>query len=157
TLRFVRLQLALDLAMEAEQLPTAWLVIDQMAREYEVDSLELRVLALQMAGESTNEMYTKTVVTRALGLVDQALTLDDFAAAERLLAVADAGSDRVLPKLRPEMRHQVEAERRRVQDYRQRFEAYRRAAQRLRADPDDAEANLVVGRYLCLVNGDWEE
>jgi hypothetical protein len=110
-----------------------------------------------MAGKSDNEVYTKTVVTRALGLVGEALTQSDFATAERLLAVAAAGSDRVLPKLRPEMRNQVEAERRRVQDYRQRFEAYRRAANRLRADPEDAEANLVVGRYLCLVNGDWEE
>jgi hypothetical protein len=89
----------------------------------------------------------------ALGTAEDALAVDDFDAAARLLRLAAEaarrlGGDALLDRVRAR-----EAEARAL---RSRRDAMRAAAAALRDNADDPDANLKLGRLLALSAGDWE-
>jgi hypothetical protein len=157
SIRFVLLQLAMDLGMEAGTLHTTLTAIQQMARDYQIESFPLCVLALDMASKSTNELTSRGVARSALALLDEAILDNQFEAAEHLLALAEGSAGRVVKRAEAEVRSDIEAARRRVGGFRQQYDTFLRAAERLKTVPQDAVAQGSLGNYLCLVNGNWDE
>ena len=43
-----------------------------------------------------------------------------------------------------------------LQQMQREHKAFQTAQERLKSEPDDAEANLMAGEFLCFVRGDWE-
>ena len=56
-----------------------------------------------------------------------------------------------------DIRKRVLAVRRDVQKLQKEFAPIRAAQAKLRQDPNDAGANLTLGKYHCFVKGDWRQ
>src|SRR5207237_9161055 len=86
-------------------------------------------------------------------LAQQAYSEENFDAAKRYLdaiegPVRQIQGEQILKRLRELKAEQAELARE--------FESVKTARERVKAGPNDAEANLSVGRYLCFVQGDWD-
>ena len=87
-------------------------------------------------------------------MMREAASQEDYSAAGRLgdTVISEAAHAHD-PQLAKQARAGVAAVRERAQAY----EAFQNARAALKQDPKDPAANLAVGRYLCLVKGDWEQ
>jgi hypothetical protein len=91
------------------------------------------------------------VAAAALGQADEAAGADDYDAALEFLAVArDAAPAAGLTG-------RVAARTADVERLKAAYGPVREAARKLAADPDDAAANLAVGKFECFEKGDWDK
>src|SRR5262249_15233325 len=94
----------------------------------------------------------KAVAESALAVVEEALAADHYDAATRLLKIAETA----LPKTTSlSLGILVKARAKEVESWRTEYEGLRPAAEKLAQTPTDPEANLVVGKFQCLVKGHW--
>jgi hypothetical protein len=156
-LRFALLVSAMEVANQAGLVHTTWRAINLMAKDFDIDVLELRLFALSAASQSSGELAHSFVVENALNLLDDAVVLNDYATAAHLLAMADFSAGQVTKKKETALRAQVAAERDRVYRFEQQFGQFLNARERLNKAPEDYEAHRITGRYLCLVNCNWSE
>jgi hypothetical protein len=150
---YVLVRKVCELGVEAGDAGLVGRAVDLMVGRYRLDAAELRRDYLAKAAAAADGVAASRAFGQACAeLMEQAATDDRFDAAtdygRAAYAAAQRGRDSKL------------AERLRVRgpeivalagEY-QRFIA---AQETLSATPDDAEANLVAGRYLAAVKGDW--
>jgi WD40 repeat protein len=147
--RYMLLCEARDVAAEAGDVARTLDAVDRLADGYTIKPLEMKLLALTTAGKAaTTAAASQPVAEGALGVLQEALAADNFEAAGRLLEVADAAARKGAAALVP----RVEARTKEVHDAQKEFEAFKVAADK----PNDPEANLTRGKYLCFRKGDWE-
>jgi hypothetical protein len=149
--QFVLLVGASDAAREADDLPDSIRAIDRLAEAFAVDGLQLKfdgVMRLPARGE-TPAAATQNC-RAAFAVADELVAARDYAGAVRVLVSlkAMAGSN---PALTSDLRARMKS----VEDARAAFERIRPQIARLHSDPKDPAANLAVGRFLCLQEGDW--
>ncbi len=152
--RFVLLRLARDIATQAVDGRTAFQAIDAMAESFQVDALEMKTVVLTKgASAATMSAQHKAIAEEALKLVDQAVSQNTFTIADRLGALALAEARTTLDKdLLTEAQRRI----REVADLAKAYEDVKAARLTVEKTPDDPEANLAVGKYLCFVKGDWD-
>jgi hypothetical protein len=153
--RFVLLGEARDLAAGAGDVVTALAAVEKMANWYAVDVLPLKMTALATAVKGARTaVECRAVADKALALIDETLAADRFGAAQQLVTHAEtaAGKGGHLLLLK-----QVRARAQEVNDYRQQAASARLAADTLQEQPEDAGANLALGKYLCFWKGKWAE
>jgi WD40 repeat protein len=149
--RFVLLREARDLAVQAADAVTALTAIDELAKEYAVSAFEMKVTALATVGHNAaTQSANKALAESYFVLINEALATDDFDTALRLAALADAAAHKTLA-LREEAREKL------VREAQQEYAAVGAVADKLKQNPDDPEANLITGKYLCLRKGDWDK
>ena len=151
---FVLLRIARDMAIQAGDPHTSLEAVDQIARTYQVEAIAMKVQTLlQTAANARLPEQRKAVVQAALPLIRAAVVDDDYASANRLarkaLDLARRARDAALLK-------QMVAINKDVTESGQAYAEVRKARDALEDNPTDAEANLAVGRHLCLVKGDWD-
>jgi hypothetical protein len=88
-----------------------------------------------------------------MALVHLAVARDDYDTAINLveMAVNEARKARDTEHLKHVVGRSKE-----VEELSKAFREVKRAADKLEEDPTDPDANLAVGRYRCLVKGDWD-
>ncbi|MCY2987969.1 MAG: DUF1559 domain-containing protein [Planctomycetota bacterium] len=151
---YVLLRAARDVAAQAGDVDTAFHAILEMAASYRVDPLPLQLKSLEQAGavaQTTDEW--QGICKHALRLGEQALAKDDFTHAQRLFALAQNIARR------DNRREELIRLSRKLEELEQSRTAQRRISKHaytLVQSPADSAANAAVGRYLCLVKGDWE-
>ncbi len=153
-LRFVALREARDLAAQAGDVAAAYQAVADMARDFAIDPLAARTEALARAGQKAGTAAAhKALAEAALSLLDEALAEGSAEAILRLSAVAEQGAAKArnLPLV-----VRVQKRTRELEPVRKQLEALRPAAERLRVNPNDPEANLTLGRYYCLARGKWD-
>lgn len=147
------LRLAQEAGIEAGKADIALGAADQLGRQFDVDAVAIKMATLDGLVEvPSGAAEKKLLVEKILTLVDEAMAADDFALADRLAEIARSAAG----KTRDGALLRIVAAR--TADLRQRKEAYRQVEKSLEAlkrNPDDPEANEQVGRYSCLVKGDW--
>jgi WD40 repeat protein/tRNA A-37 threonylcarbamoyl transferase component Bud32 len=154
--RFVLLREARDLAAHAGDAKTAFKAIEELARGYTVNSFDMKALVLEKAAPSAVTLpAARSVVEPYLALVEEAVAGDNYETALRLLAQADAVAHKVSAGL--SLLAQVEARAKAVRELQAAFESIKAQAITLKMKPDDPEANLAVGKFQCLVKGDWDK
>ena len=87
-------------------------------------------------------------------VIDECVRKDRFDLAVR---VAEATLQNARRSRDTNADHRIAARLKQVKQWATRFEPVAQALLRLESAPDDAEANAVVGQYLCLVKADWEQ
>ncbi len=96
----------------------------------------------------------KTIAGQTLALIEQAVALDDYAKAgefaELGTALARRARDYGLVK-------QIVQRRKEVEGFAEAYAEAQKGRKVLGKSPTDPDANLAVGRYLCLVKGEWEK
>ena len=153
--QFVLLRLARDIATQANDGQTAFQAVDSMAETFQVDTLEMKSVVLtKLASAAQKPPQHKSISEEALKLVDQAISQDNFAVADELgkLALTEARKGR-----EKELIAQAQGRIAEVAAFAKAYEDVKAAKVALGKTPDDPDANLVVGKYLCFVKRDWDK
>jgi hypothetical protein len=154
TARFVLLREARDLAAQAGSAPACLEAIDELAKEYDIDALAMKAEWLAATSRAATATGSLPVADACLGLLDEALAADNYELALRLLGTA---ADAARKARSVQLSSKIEARRKEVQTFQKEFDEVKEARAKLRRTPDDPDANLAVGKYLCLIKGDWKK
>jgi hypothetical protein len=154
-IQFVLYRDARDLAARAGDGSFVLQIIDDMTEDFVFDTLEMKTALLAQAGKSapTREAY-RTVAELALQLFSDALDTDQYDLALRLAKTADeaARGGKDIPLLAAARKRHALA-----LAAQKEFAQIKKFADKLREDPHDPEANLEIGKHLCLQRGNWDK
>jgi hypothetical protein len=153
TARFVLLEEAQGIAAEAGDGQTAFQAIDEMAATFQIDPLPRKASALaKFARLARLSVQHFAIMQQAWDLLSRAIAQDDYATAavlgETALAAVEKSHAGWLLKDFRARTHQV-------RKLAARYAELDASRTRLQADPQDAEANLALGRFYCLMKGEW--
>jgi hypothetical protein len=148
--KFVLLREARDLAVKGGDFQYALATVDTIAKSFTIDAEEMKASALSL-GVDFAYLPAAQLVDAYLKVADNALEVWNVDLAHksaylaRKVAKRDAGA---LAKV-TECEHKIAAERKELAPV-------IAAAKRLKVVADDPEANLVVGRHLCVNAKQWD-
>jgi hypothetical protein len=151
---FVLLAGAIEAACEGGDLRLCLDAADRMAERYVIDNLTVKADAAVKAlpnGVKPADLAADNVHAGLL-VLDRLTAVADFAAATRLIAPLQQCA-----ATNPALKATVQ---KRVRDVAEIHSAYDRmvaASEKLKNSPDDAAANLVVGRYFCFYQNQWNQ
>jgi hypothetical protein len=151
--QFVLLREARELAVNAGDLDEAFGVIDDMAKSFTVDAADMKVTAMA-ASLDRARVPPGQLVDQYLKIADRALATYDVRLASQAMVLANRivrGSHDAGAIARS---HAVDL---RVHEANRQLAPVAQAATRLKDHPDDPRANLVVGRFICFMRGNWDE
>jgi serine/threonine protein kinase len=154
-LRYVYLRDARDVAARAAEAALAMKAIDELSKDYAVNGRDMRVAAFErsvsvvQAGDRAARLCD--LVTDA---IDQSLATESFDEALRLARFAESAAYR---SQEAALINATLARRREVETLKQGYEDVKPALAKLDENPDDSEANLAVGKFRCLLKGDWAQ
>ena len=152
--QFVMFQLAADVAVQAGDGRTALGAVDQIAQIYDVDGIAMKTeLLVELADGARSGVQQRAIALRMLPVVAEAVAEDEYEAAVRLCRMAKAASQKGRDGA---LANRITALSNQVQQTEREYRKVEAAFGALDAAPTDPQANLRVGRYLCLVKGDWE-
>ncbi|HEY5314739.1 MAG TPA: protein kinase, partial [Pirellulales bacterium] len=149
------LQEARELAVEAASPALAERAIGMLAGRFAVEPLKELAASLDAMTDKPHPADANhKIAEMALGRIEEALAADEFDTAKQLadtaLAAGRRAKDAALIKRVVEVGKTVTAAK-------QQWDGWHKAQATLAQTPDDPAANLTVGRYLVLVQGDWEQ
>jgi hypothetical protein len=145
--RFVLLKMARDLDAAQGDLNAANEIIDRLAGDYEVAPLEMKYETLLAAAKSplTSVEYS----AKLNAFADEAVAADRFDFAKRAIVAA------IKLKVDPALHKQFVAHQKEVGEVESEFHRLKASRDSLETNPDDPDANLAVGKFDCLVKGDF--
>lgn len=150
---YALLLLARELALQAGDLRLALLCVDQLANDYEVDSLAEKLQTLrQQLPPAKSLVRTEQIVDAVPALLNQAVTSEQFLVALELLDLGETAAKK--SKLTAHVKA-LAARRGELKSLQQLWLDARTAQKKLQTQPDDAAAHRTVGIYLCQVRSDW--
>jgi formylglycine-generating enzyme required for sulfatase activity len=152
--RFVLLRLARDIAVQAGDVAAAFAAIDEMAQTYAIDPLAMKSEMLAAMADKARPDSRGQLADAALELIPQAAEAEDFDVAKALAGVAGSLAGKVRDR---DLGQRVRAAQKELAESVKAAEAVQAARETLKDHPADADANLVLGRYLCFVRGQWNE
>jgi hypothetical protein len=127
--------------------------IDAVGQHYEVTWAEAALGILdQVQKRPRPPICNQAIALAAISLADRALSHDEFDSATAILDAAIALASKARDAT---TRRAAAAAKKNVQERGQLFAGFQEAGRILAKTPDDAEANLIQGRYYCLVKDDW--
>jgi hypothetical protein len=151
--RFVLLVGAADAGREASDLALSFRAIEGLAEAFDIDALVFKLgYALRTPLISDSPAITMQNGRLALALVNDMVAANDVATADRLLTLL-----RDPARADPSLGVEVQARRRDVEILRAGLNQLASDSAKLKKSPDDAAANLSVGRFLCLMKGNWRD
>ncbi len=153
--RYVLLGQARELAAQAGSIECTMKAVDELTRDFVVDAWELRhgsFLALTRGALVKED--TRELTELAMNAAGEAFTEDLFGVALQLAAVAEiaARKSQVASLL-----SQVQKQEKLLKEVAKDHEQMKLASAALEKDPANPEAAGVVGRYLALRKGDWNQ
>jgi hypothetical protein len=147
------LQESRGLAAEAGDVHTAIRAVEELSSRFRVDALGLKYTAIATASLRAKQPEELSQAAIALlSLADEALAIQEVDTAERACTSAQgfARAAKSLPLL-----GRADAKAKEIAAFKAASAGYLKAKEALAKNPADAEANLQVGRHLCLLKGDW--
>jgi hypothetical protein len=158
--RFVLLSLARDRAADEFEKNRAFQAIDELAKSFDdVDALEMKkeaVLKLSKVARSADNYFD--VTNDALKLIDECLEADKYETVNALLDLADDTRKKVkTAEDQKNLQTDVEMKRRKVREMETEFQGVKAARDTLEGKPDDKDANLTWGKFVCTMKGNWDK
>jgi WD40 repeat protein len=152
--RYVLLREARDVAAAAADAASALQAAELMAQQYEVgDVVDFKLAALTATEKAvTTPVANKVLAEAAFVTLDEAVAADNYDAVLKLATLAEECARKAPASVRTRIDPRVKE----VRDAQKDFEASRAAVASLKDKPDDADANLALGKYLCFRKGDWD-
>jgi hypothetical protein len=153
--RYALYDAARQVAEKAGNLELALRACDHIGQTYDVDVFAIKEGALaaciKMARPSAD---VRPLVEGALQVAETAIEADRFAPAERLAGMA---MDLARRGRQRELLTRAAETSRQAKSLAAAYEPVRTANERLRMEPGHAGSHTIVGRFLCLLKGDWEQ
>jgi len=150
---FILLREARDLATQNGDSATALKSIVELGARYEVDEVEMKSAALSTLAKAAKTLDDFAGLARLYAAVtDEALAAGDYEAAEKAAAAGGQSARRAkdIPLVA-----RLDAKGRESADLKARQEKVKKARETLAKTPEDADANFVVGHFVCFVRADW--
>jgi tetratricopeptide (TPR) repeat protein len=156
---FELLRIVRDMAAAGGDAASALKAVDLLEAKFQIDALAMRLKAyddLLKAARSANAPanLAATLSQQAKELMLEAVDRDDYVSAQKayqqLFEFTKLKGDRAEIQRVTQTKPALEAAQKA-------FAGVPEAIKRLDADPNDAAANELVGRYLCLVKGRWHD
>jgi hypothetical protein len=158
--RYVLLTKGAELAERGGDLGLAFEGIDTATADFEFDPFDAKQKLLAkfvLIATSADQLDSLTLAAEPL--IDGAIAADQYEAAMAIAATAT----KALAKrpgdlqLRKQTEDRLNHRRQQIRALEPIFAAARKAQAALNADPTNAEANLTVGRWDCLVKANWTD
>lgn len=150
--RYVLLCEGRELAAQAGEVALALQAVE-MAADFDIDHLdEKTTILLAFAEKAQSADQISALYSGAQRVIAQSLADGRYKPASDLASAVCRACQRSQGK---EFRKKALDQRDWVREYCQRQEQRQEAEAKLKADPNDAEAHLVLGRYYCL-DDDWK-
>jgi hypothetical protein len=149
--RFVMYREARDLAARAGDVALALDAVTATSRVFMVDPIQMKFATLEAAEKASAP--GKAVLDAALAATEDAIQADDYATAERYLKLAAGAAARARVAA---LSATVAARTKEVEACKTAFEDLAQDRKLLAKNPNDQIAASRVGRFLCLLKGDWE-
>jgi hypothetical protein len=152
--KYVLLKVARDLAAQSGDFRTSADAIDDMAKAFEVDAAALIVKAAGTAAKRTGDVaQNKAIASRLAKLLPKVMAADRLDLAKQMATIAAEAArksrDTVLAREALEIGREID---KRIGA----FADVQIALATLNTNPSDADANLVVGKYRCFSQHDWD-
>jgi hypothetical protein len=147
TARFVLFREARNVAASAGDVVVALRAVDEMSKQFAIDSAAYKTPIIQVAGRSIeNREDAATYISAGISLVDQMTTQRDFAGATKLLApIAAVAGQMRNPTIIAGVRRKVQY----VKDAQLEFE-------RLKPLITKPGGELAAGKFACFFDDDWQ-
>jgi hypothetical protein len=154
TARYVLFRESRDAAVLAGAVEDAFRAVDAMAERFDIDGPAVRLTAAEgLAKSARGASAGRALAEEALGLADALAARDDHDRALKALAAAAAGAR---ASGEADLVARVRAEDQSARALQAEFRKAEPALRKLTESPDDPDARLAVGRYVCFAKGDWE-
>ena len=143
----------MDLAVSAQDVDLTLQVVDDVGFFYDVNTLAAKGKLLRDFATSNAKDVHRLIAQNALQLVEQAFAVEEPAMARAYFELAANSAKTARDK------ELIQTTRTRQADILKLSSAmteYKTAAETLTATPDDPQANLTVGKWLCFQRKDWE-
>lgn len=157
--RFVLLVGACEASSEGGDLNLAERAADAASAIYNVDAAQLEAdSVLKVTLKPSNSTGVAVTVDEVIAVVDLLIQARDISTAGRLLSSLQSMAARnpQAGRLVVERKKQLELLATEVRRVSQEADRAKRAGEKLKVDPIDPNANLVVGRFRCFVVDDWK-
>lgn len=152
--KYVLLSRAKDLFTEGANVQGAFGAIDELAGLYDVKGYKLKAEAVALINKNGwhNEQRWRVVMAMP-GVIVEAIMAEDFEAARQL-----AAAEMFAARLTQDADAIKEATARGIQirDAENACGEAKKAAATIEKTPEDADANLKFGKYVCFYLGDWK-
>ncbi|HEV3260675.1 MAG TPA: hypothetical protein VG013_27725, partial [Gemmataceae bacterium] len=150
---YVLLREAQDVAAEAGDAEGALEAIGLLGRRYAVDAPALKKAALDRAARAARTpAAVHALVGSYVALIGESIDADSYETALDLLTAAQAVAHKANnPSFTAWLRSRKET----LTQLQKEFQQLKPARATLRKNPGDPAANTAVGRFDCLVKGDW--
>jgi len=152
--RFVLLREARDLAAPAGDLDTALTAIDAMSGAFSVDALGMKVSAVAKVPPPKAADAARALAGRCLDILDEALAADRYEIAGSLASKAEPAAKAAQD---PSLWSRAQAKSRDASEFQRQYQRLRPLEKTLNENPNDPAANLELGRFHCLLKGDWSK
>lgn len=153
--RYVLLSLAANAGSEAGDTHTALKAIGKMEQLYRARTSNLRMQVLSQSQRSAREPEEFAAVAHGYAdLVMTAIREDNYDVARQ---AAQQGLSMALRTRDQAFSAPFRTLSRTVSEAQQMYQSVAPSFQALQSNPDNPEANLVVGRYLAFLKGNWSE
>ncbi len=151
--RYVLLNEALDLAAVAGDPVTAYKCATEVSKLYSIDTLELKKRALFQSNFATHTPVDSETLSRlALDLAEEAALADSFDSVGQLVSLAEGAADKTHKvSFVASIQTRLADARGLVRDY----PKVQKALEAVKSNPDDADANLMIGQFYALRVGAW--
>jgi len=151
--QYVLLEIAMKIAAEAGDRPTALAAVDQIVTRFDVDPFDVKYEVLtKFARRKRGRSGSASVLEAARQLLQVALDRDAFDKAEELCQIALAEANRLSDAESVRVLHDTKD---RISDARTAYSKLRRILDAVQ-DVNDPRVNLEAGKYYCLIKGDWD-
>ncbi len=152
--RFVLLSELREAAVRAGDVAAAIRTIDQLATEFDVDLLELRIKTLPEIAKAGTASDANKALEAMIGMTDDEIAGDRYVRATQVLSAAKATVRRTTDKNLTARLDQLGKE---IVVLAKQYEDVSRSIDTLKQSPDDAAANLTVGKFKCFWKGNWDD
>lgn len=145
---------AMDLALEGGSLDKACEMIDEIDAEFKIDVLVVKENILtRFVDRASDTERVAAAIRLALDLTDDALHEKRYALAQSAVNAGNRASQK--PTATLDLRKRIAERRTKVQKLYEQWQQVEKARAVLAENPDDAAANLTLGKWKCLVEEDW--
>ena len=152
---YVLLRIAREVAVQGADAETALEAAQRLIAGYEVEGPTMKLGILEgVDRRAKGSTQCKALARQAVLVVEEAVAEDDFKTA---LHAAELGNDAARRGRDHALARQIAERLEQLKEAEQRYAEAQEARVVLQDNPADPEANLTVGRYLCLVKGDWDK
>lgn len=149
--KFVLLSEAMTFSAKSGEFGNALEAFNIMNEGYLIDSLKVKEDLLSAFPRTKSLIVEETVFDEWMGLVEQAILVDDYSNADRLVGLARkrVSRDKLLLGIAKEKSKYIKV-------LEKRFEEIKPAILKLADDPENAEANGIAGEFLSLYKRAWK-